>query len=540
MRGLEGLGFGVDAAQLRDRDGNALIPGDQLKGLLRQAVRDLQGTKVALVEGEIFGRPPQDAKGQEEEERGHIAVTDLVAPCPPTATILPRVAIDAETGSARSGHLLMIESVAPIGARVTFVGELVVFVPVAAVATTVDGLDAALQLIPAVGSMATAGFGRVVEARLTKTAEEPLLPPQPVRRAAGRYRWSFGFDRPLLVSAERLESNVLAGAEVIAGAVLKGALARRLELAGLQPRQGELAEGLAHIHVGHGFPERDGVLYGRALPLSVVTDREVTQWRDALLWDGPLFEDGAVPLFGPDWKGPAEDVLRERLGLGGELAQLTRTRTAIDPEHGRADDGSLFSFRTIDPAGVRWRAVIDTGRLDDGGVQALLGVMAEGLDGIGKTDAAMVEVSLEPIGEPDAPTPVPGTSDRFVLMLETPALLLDTPDLADAETMRDAFEGYFADASAGGLRCLRFFARQFLAGGIVAVRRQPYRPFVLVDAGSCFLLEGDPGPIGGWLRRGLPLPGWASGLDWRTCRFLPENGFGALSVRRMLSRPEAG
>ncbi len=531
MRGLEGLGFGVDAAQLRDRSGRAVIPGDQLKGLLRQAVRDLAGTAVAPDEKDLFGRAPKDALGQPGDERGHLVVSDLVAACLPTSKILPRVAIDGETGSARSGHLLMIESTAPIGAHVTFEGGLVVFVDLqqGSVDDTVRGLRAALQLVPAIGAMETAGFGRVVEAVLEKTAEEPLVPPSPAARQGGRLAWSFGFDRPLLVSAERLEDNVLVGAEVIAGAVLKGALARRLELAGKDP-----ADFLCELHVGHAFPGQAGREHGRALPVSLVTDRKVTQWEDALRWDGPLFADGGIPLFSPDWKGDARAQARQRLGIGGGIDQVTRTRTAIDPEHGRADEGNLFSFRMIDPTDVRWRAVIDTGRLGGDELQVLLAILAEGLDGIGKTDAAMVEPALGAAADPEVPLPVPGTTDCYALMLETPALLIDTPALQDATTLRTAFEDYFKDKSGQKLVCTRFFAKQCWAGGIVALKRDPYRPFVLVDAGSCFLLQGDPAPIGGWLRRGLPLPQWAidEGLDWQRCRYLPDNGFAAVSLNR--------
>lgn len=534
MRGLEGLGFGVDAAQIRDRKDRALIPGDQLKGLLRQAVRDLQGTDVALDETALFGRHIDEAEGQADERRGTLILTDLVAPCLPTGEILPRVAIEPATGSARSGHLLMIESVAPIGERVTFEGELVAFVEAGEGDATVAGLRAALGLIPAIGAMETAGFGRVVEVELVEIAREPLLPASPGRRQGGRLAWSFGLDRPLLASAERLEANVLAGSEMIPGAVLKGALARRLELAGRNPKESPWRAILEQLHVGHAFPRRQGSEHGRALPLSVVTDRGGTQWRDALVWDEVLFPDGTVPLFRPDWKGDAVGRLRHRLGIGAGVPQVTRTRTAIDPKHGRADDSRLFSFRMVDPTDVRWRTVIDTGALEGNELQELLAILALGLDGIGKTDAAMVEPALQPLPDPAPPAPVPGTTDRFALMLETPALMIDTEALEDKDSLARAFATYFDQASGGTLACERFFASQSWAGGIVAFGRTPYRPFVLVDAGSCFLLRGDPAPIHGWLRQGLPLPGWATteGLDWRTCRYLPENGFGAIGIDR--------
>jgi len=535
MRGIEGLGFGVDAAQLRDAHGRAVIPGDQLRGLLRQAVRDLTGAGSSF-EIDVFGPPAKDQQGSTAETRGHLVVGDLSAACPATEEILPRVAIDGETGSAKSGHLVMVEAVAPIGRPVVFTGELVVLVEQGQAQSAVDKLTAALGLIPSIGAFQTAGFGRVVETVLDPVGQPEGLLPTPIRQRHGqRFAWSFGFDRPLLVAADKLEANVLAGTEVVPGAALKGALARRLRLAGKDTDQPPWDGIVSGLRIGHAFPRWQGVEHGRALPLSVVTDRDATLWRDELREaEASLLPNDSVPLFQPDWKSKALPSIRAKLGIGGGLKQLMRTRTAIDEVRGAADDGSLFSYRMIDPMDVRWRCEVDTAGLGGAELDLVLEILAAGLEGIGKTDAAMVEPALQPAAALPAPQPVPGTSDTFAVMLETPALILDTPDLASEATLVQAFKDYFDRASGGKVKLVRFFASESWAGGIVARGRSPYRPFVLVDAGSCFLLEGDPAPIAGWLKDGLPLPRWAvqEGLDWRTCRYLPENGFGAISVNR--------
>ena len=378
MRGIEGLGFGVDAAQLRDSLGKAVIPGDQLRGLLRQAVRDLTGVNSTF-ELETFGPPAKNQQDPTKETRGRLVVGDLVADCPAAGKILPRVAIDGETGSAKSGHLLMAEAVAPIGRLVTFEGDLVVLVEQGQAQTVIDALAAALRLIPSIGAFATAGFGRVIEAKLDQLGQPESLLPTPIRQRHGqRFAWSFGFDRPLLVAADKLEANVLVGSEVIPGAVLKGALARLLELAGKDPRQPPWDDVVSKLRVGHAFPRWQGLEHGRALPLSVVTDRKASLWRDELLEDdASLLADGA-PLFQPDWKGNAEPALRQMLGIGAGLDQLTRTRTAIDETRGAADDGSLFSYRMIDPMDVRWRAEIDTAGLAGAELDIVLEILAAG------------------------------------------------------------------------------------------------------------------------------------------------------------------
>jgi CRISPR/Cas system CSM-associated protein Csm3 (group 7 of RAMP superfamily) len=544
MRGVEGLAFGVDAAQLRDHQGRAVLPGDQLKGLLRQAMRDLIRAEVraaaGLEEADLFGALVKEQSLAHTDTRGHIVVSDLKADCSPTGEIIPRVAIDAETGSAKSGHLLMAESVAAVGAEVTFSGELVLFVEETEADAVVNGLRAALKLVPAIGALKSVGFGRVVRSKIATIGRpQSLLPPLATQRQGHRFAWSFGFDRPLLVAAERVEANVLEGAEVIPGSVLKGALARRLTLAGINISQDEWSTLLSETHIGHAFPHRDGLEHGRAMPLSIVTDRAGTRLRDELLRDeASLFDDGAVPLFAPDWKGSAaRETLRKLLGIGSGLRQIVRVRTAIDETSGAADEGSLFSYRMTDPGHVRWRTVVDTTQLTRVEFQKLLQVLEvleDGLDGIGKTDAAMIEAALDPAPAPGPVEAVAGHHDRFALMLETPALLIDLPALENEKTLLDAFVDYFARASKNKLRLIRFFARQSWAGGIVAAKRNPYRPFVLVDPGACFLVEGQPEPLEEWRRTGLPLPEWAKaeGLGWGACRYLPENGFGEISINR--------
>lgn len=549
MRGLEGLAFGVDAAQLRNGGGNALIPGNQLRGVLRQAVRDLiaagAAPAAALDEIDLFGRPPKDARGQPDEQRGHLAFSDLVAQLGPTDAVLPRVALDPETGSARSGHLLIVELPAPIGAVVTFDGDMLLFPPVGQAAAIIAGLNAALALVPAIGAYKTVGFGRVVGAGI-----EMLGQPEPLRlsgasaRNGERWRWSFGFDRPLMVASERLEENVLASTEVIPGNILKGALARRLALAGIETKQAPWLDLLSRLRIGHAWPIVDGKRVGRSPPLSIATDSDGTSVRDELLRDhASLLEGNKVPCFAPDWKDEAAAKVRQRLGdSGARLGEVMRTRTAIEPETGAADEGSLFSFRMIDPKDVRWETTADTVGLGGPELDQLLDVMARGLDGIGKTDASMLEARLEPAGMTETPEPTEPGGDLFAVSLETPALLIDTPALENADTLRAAFADYFAHASCRNLRLERFFAAQHWAGGIVAMRRKPYRPFVLVDAGSCFLLRGDPAPLKDWTRSGLPAPRWAAeqGLDWRTCPYLPENGFGEIAINRARPIWESG
>lgn len=537
FRGLEGSLLGVDAAQMRDSDGRPLLPGDQLKGVLRHALEDLAAAAPDLVKDEgitaLFGRPDATFADAGNEGRSRLIASDLRAreACEPSIDVLPRVAIDENTGSAKAAHLQVVELVAPLGREVTFEGELLLFVEKDEVAGTIDLLDKALALVPSIGAFKTVGFGRVVRAAITAEERRPLGLPTPAAVAASqRYALTFTLDRPFMVATRRVEDNVMEGQRVIPGGVLKGALARRLEHAGIDPRNGAWGAALSRLSIGHAWPLSNGAAVCRPLPLSLTTNRPGTCVRDELRLDERHALAGETPLFPSDWKCDPDKVLRAMDWPADKPGIVMRTRTAIAHDTGAASEAQLFSYKMVDPTGWRWRAVIDLEGIDTRTAGQLLALLGAGLDGIGKTEASMVEVETNTQPQPQ-PQPVAQGAQTYALMLETPALMVDKDALDGAEALRGAVERYFSEASAHRLTLKRFYATQSLSGGVTALRRSSgYAPWILMDAGSVFLLEGDPAPLADWLRYGLPLPDWLNDKSWQKCPFQRENGFGAVSL----------
>ncbi len=117
------------------------------------------------------------------------------------------------------------------------------------------------------------------------------------------------------------------------------------------------------------------------------------------------------------------------------------------------------------------------------------------------------------------------------MTLRTPAVLTDPrTDLSAA----DAYAAYWGQIIPGA-RLIDFCARQYLAGGYLAMRRRPwpgvYHPFVVTAAGSVFLLAGHIGDrLNVLIRTGLPPSAFkeAASLDWRNCPFVPGNGYGEI------------
>jgi hypothetical protein len=513
--GLTAAAWGVDVAQARDADGRVILPGDMIRGNLRQAFLDL-GLDVRS----LFGV-------EDGDDRGRLIIGDLVAETPESPAILTRIEIDDDTGSVESGALVTVELSHPIGQEVEFTGPLVVFADDKAV---LADIERALRLIPAVGAFKSVGFGIVVKAGVTPISARSMALPTQIAAWDDRVSLTMTFDRPLLVDADRIADNVFRGRAVIPGAVLKGALAARLSHAG---RHG-LEQALSTMVIGHAFPlhQQTEELSHLPLPLSLVTDEADATIADLLraLPRGEtraVLVGGTAPKFRVDWKDEAK--ARGLLGLRPDRGFTfdTRTRTAVDSGTGASAEGQLFSYSAVVPGNCRWRAVVDRNGADPEAFRILLATLAEGLDGIGKTDAR-AEISIGP-----APmAPVATADGTWAITLTTPAVLNDPAALRqDADLWAD-YSAYWSKVVPGAT-LLSFFASQRLAGGWQAMRarRTDYYPWLLTEAGSVFLLRGGDGArIGSLLRTGLPLPSWLAEATWRTCSFVPENGFGAFRL----------
>lgn len=555
MRALHGARFGAGAAQLRDEDGTPIMPADQVRGIFRHALHELCAATGGRAIGEallrrLFGAKSrgQDETGEHDRpERALLIFSDLRAPslAGTASGETTRIAIDDETGAARTGHILVSELVAPMGAEVAFAGTIVGLLADDEVETVAAALRKAMPLITAVGTAKSAGFGEVLaeRSRIAVAADRPLALPSGGAAAQARLAFRLTFDRPILVDAWQADRNMSVGAAIVPGAALKGALARKLMLAGEDPENGRCSAALAALVVSHAFPESaDGRISGLPLPLSLVAGRG---------GDGIVIGDalglppgrgamiaGRAAIFQPDWKPAWFAAAREALGHPpfDEPANIARAHVEIGDER-VAVDGALFTLVARSArlgGGPRgWRMTLDFAGIDDAAMRAvLLGLFRDGLDAIGRTGASAAVADLPGVEMP-AIEPVPGGGNRFAVVLRTPAAMTDA---APGTSARAAYEDYWRQTLPAA-RLIDFFAAQRLAGGYLAMRRraygpQRYQPFVLTEPGSVFLLEGDvAGNLAHFARTGLPVPPLGGRqVDWRSCPFVPENGFGAIDV----------
>ncbi len=557
--------FGIDAAPLRDAEGHPLIPADQLRGVLLEALTDISAAAPSVLSAadltDLFGRGAADAREDASAAAGdafapmraNILCDDLRATGTWTPSQAVRVAIEPEAGAARAGFLQIVALVAPPNAEVIFEGSLVVFARAGSEKKIETALKRAWALIGPIGAQKSVGFGAVVAAQssIVLTRATQVVVPAAATHDALPVTYRMYFDRPFLIDADRQANNLYVGSEIVPGAVVKGALARRLTLGDEDPEKGRFATLLAGTIVSHAFPENaDGVLTAHPLPLSLVAVKQDEEFlfADTLgLGEGKGTLLASRPaLYAPDWKDGWAAKARDRLGLPrlpdtDQIGQVLRVHTAIDPKRGIAADGKLFataarSHRMADPdTGAAtgptraWRlSVTPPKAAEPTDWAALLALLEAGLDGIGRTGAS---VSFKRMDTPD-PVAVVERDGRVAIMLTTPAILFD---VAPRQTAREAYAGYWRD-HLGGATLIDHVASQRLAGGYTARRHRAYAsgyvPFVLTEAGAVFLLEGaDRDTLEELMRTGLPLPTLDGRQpDWTTCPYVPENGYGAFTA----------
>lgn len=580
-KGIGAPAFGLDACLATDHEGRAIIPGDQVKGLLSAALEDMAASGVkdaTLIRERLFGRKSETGL---EPRRGRALFMDLTSAAPirsPVGTplhhhpptdaekkspvgALTRVAIDETTGAVRTGHLQVIEMPWPIGTPVEMTGSVVLFAENEDQANRdLEVLRAALALLPAVGAQRSLGFGTVQAATLKAPDGPTALPNVEVPNAGkgARVRLILKADRPVLVDAQRVADNVFQGSTVIPGAVLKGALATRLERGGALDNK--TAEALTRLVINHAHP-RAALLDEagkptadlapvRPIPFSVITDRNPGSGAltvgDALrVLDCGVFASGRAPLFGVDWKDSVRKAVKDRLFNQGSLGVRydTRTHTRMDNATYTSAEDQLFTWSAVVPTlsdgtDLTWQVDLVAAEAKDQPTLAALveRLAAEGLEGVGKTEATLSVFEAPTWMDTPAPTPIKQEqADLWAVTLLTPAVQTPLDAVREhGDDIRAVYADYWSKASGGSLDMVNVFAAQRLAGGYQALRyrlgRTDYDPYLLTEPGSVFLLKGDGRTlIETWLSSNLPLPPALDGATWETFPFMPEGGYGAIA-----------
>lgn len=626
---------GIDAAMARDGNGDPYLPYSLVKGKLRQSWHDF-GDAMGQAYGsrapnpdELLGPKPRsnDPEGIDSNgphwQLGRLRFTDFVQKDHQIRrdSLITRIHIDEKSLAAAQGQLQVIESCFAAGEQVPFEGT------IRFVAHDLDEVEPLTKLIvaglkysPNYGAEKSIGFGRTLDAHIEqlqlwsmqsaeqnlRTLAQRLYPQHQVSgkesinstsrpSAITKYPFALNVHAPFVLGWRQSSGNIFESEESISGAVLKGILAEVMRQ--LTPGQrtadvGKLSSStfpalqkhFSKLRLSHAFPTdktKQPLQRAVQVPQSLVNGNvDVSHFKSVNEY--LQCHDSAV-RFQTDWKS-------DDWGTAGQLfpypdlERELRVRTQIDPDKRRAKDENLFAYEMIRPDGLCWTGWIDVTDIPEEDRCKLLdeidSLSQSGMLGLGKTKAACDWSILQDLESAHPSTPLTGSETRYVLTLQTSALLCDprplSPEkLAQAQSPQQAlFDEYqkcFHQLSDGCLKLSHFFATQSLAGGFLHWRYrhgQVYNPWLLTDAGSVFVLEpseNESGRFGTaheviqlWNERGIPVPanllqvyceldvGMAHTEQsevWDACPFIPHNGYGEVTVNldcQMLRENQGG
>ncbi len=541
------LAFQVDTAMQRYHR-KPVINGSLIRGNLRHA---LHGFAELLddkgLEGNIvkwFGA----ASGERgfEPQRGSIdfdffwKLTEGSAPEPARRT---RIAIEEDTGRAKPQHLQIIEDLFPLGTKPCFRGTITIHYRRGnELREALHWLGRALDYIPAMGSFKGIGFGRLIGWKLEKVKSPS--PAMPALDGAERVGFRLRFDTPFCLGRPRTpDSNRIVSSEVVSGNVLKGVLARRFD-----DNSGKLGDiGLDELTITHALPAHsETAARPLPMPLSLATLEGGRVADMACVTDCTTLTLKQAPTFAPDWKRDNEERAKtawyEGMPTPHKPGRLLSVRTGIDPKHGVAEEGNLFSQECIDPQHTVWCGDLELTRVPAEKRERLLKLLAGPLSGIGKTRArAWLSIQPEPFVQPRLPQPF--DRDHYLILLVSPARLLPPglaiPAINGHCELRDAYRNYWQTRVHEDIELLTHFSREQPASDWPHRQRHgspgKHHTTWLTCPGTVFLLrakEQARQALADALRFGLPASLEADGdePDWSRTPWLPEHGYGEIVI----------
>jgi RAMP superfamily len=569
--------WGLDATFYRDWRQNYALPGSLVRGKLRESMELIESQTNAgyLSVQRWFGI----ASGNEDDKsepyvphRGILKVSDFIFK-PETSSpiersrIRNRIRIEPERLVVEKGALLSVESPFISGGRFDWEGSVEFSGREDDYKSCIHQIKQAFVSITAFGADKTIGCGRLLKVTFGNT-EIIKLPPKAVTtttQAPLGCKLSLKPLEPLLIGGIRRTDNIFESEAIIPGALIKGTLAAGLNrLAGVDLNQSidenneevnKLFPGLSkhfeNIRILHAVPADNKFERKQLIPLSFAcygNECENVAFKDNL---ADVWAKGKMPVrFQVDWKGIPDQLPDDYKGPKIQYHQVTRT--AIDNNLLKADEGMLYSFKMIKPDDqISWTTSLQfpssCSQEERHNLYAeLQQVLTIALRYIGKRQSR-IDIIMAPLKKTENTHKAHSGKD-FSITLQTPAIMLNPNDLVqesqiifdDQELMHQLYTDYWRETIGESFIMKRIFATQELQGGYLGMRyiKDKYRPFYLTSTGSTFVFSQngsqDWHKLDLLCENGLPLPNWAAeeyGVPfWKNCPFVPENGFAEIKV----------
>lgn len=580
------LGLDLVAARRGDKFS---LPATLVAGKLRQALEELQSVKESSTGKVDWFNPQLDIwLGKESYQKSpkskqlYFSDFELETDVPTESDhIRHRITIYQKSRTVERGQLVMMENPFVSGHEYQFTGKLHFFSPKDQADTILKSIKTGFNWFSQLGAMKSTGFGQVKHVGFNSLEKLDIPTPGEAQKSCKK---KIGLHiRPLYpfcLSGKPVIDNLFESEAIIPGGAIIGSIATTWShLAGVHDgkvpadsTRENLRNNFSKIRISHGFPGDCSNRRPVVPPLSLVKVDDDSSFYDVALLSHPSLINDLPPAFCLDWKDD-ENTLKcypwpylrmKRWGWPSVTSEL-RVHTGIDRAQYRSKKAELFAYNQIVPGDCTWYAEMDLSRIEDDEERAesfeqLKTLLHHGIIGLGKTKT-VVDITFTPSAseqEPYFPSRIAPIHDAlWCITLQTDTLLgsPDSPVCLDETSGADELEAMYRkawhDLSAGELHLVRYFARQKLSGGgfrhsVFQAGREQYRPWLLTEAGSIFVLRSETGDIAGakekiqdWLNYGLPLSdsvisyyeiGGNEGERWKKCPFLPQNGYGEIAV----------
>jgi hypothetical protein len=551
--------FGLDATLLKDHQGNPVLPGTLVAGRIAEVWQSIGNQLDNADADKWFGHGGVANDGQ----RARLLISDLPLEqnLEPKFEIIQteisRIRQNDDTGAVEPGHMLIIEQISKPGTLLPFSGEWRVWATDEEIKILVPQLRAALMLQTQLGAYRGVGFGRVRATSVEATATKEDVTVSKAFKAQNtkktHQQFSLCSNVPLCVGSQSRRGNVFESDSVISGGTILGAIAQMLiQRAGkdsLHDVATVLARNFDQLRCTHALLAKKGGRRPMPLPQSLVSfkiDKEI-EIKDTYQCKNPPAKLSALPAFQTDWKSEIFEMAAKNQGCG-DTKKYLRVRTDIDNK-GKAKDESLFAYQSVvAEKESEWLFDLDLSHVAENVRaeiwQELAGLLSYGLFPIGKTDAY---VSVEPVERGkvwESKLDNIKQGDLISVTLISDALLFPTSAVADQVNadLAAIYKNAFANLHDGALEYSHHFATQRLAGGNYHHKRymagKDYQPWILTESGSVFVFKTEDQMkavelLKSWLQNGLPIPTAvkdAYGDTWQTQPFIPQNGYGEVTV----------
>lgn len=592
------LAHGYDQAMWRYQ-GEPALPGSLIAGNLRHVLESFarllaeRENAVELNQQRIdqwFGKPSdhnhEPNTGQLNFDYAWQLDDDPAQPAEQNNNNRHRIEIDEETGTVATGSLVVIESPFQTGETPRFTGEIRAFCSPKESTKILQWLLKAACYLAAIGSLKSAGFGKIIDAKCTIKKEQAVETP---KLDETTYRLQLSADRPLCIAPHRLpNTNRFETLDYIPGNILKGAIAHTLQSLG----HSSLEEidfdswSISHSYICEKESKPALNKLARIIPQSVACyqNSEGPAFIDYAQFNQPqnnlplLFPDNDssaqkryAPAFQTDWKDADRDAAKIKLDLLVEpdMQRTLSLHTRIKAQTNNAEKNGLFSQEEISPVDNEesvWACDINLNNVDPekrtAAQQALQTLAKNGIHNLGRSKAQLSLNFLPRPTQHKVELPADLTPDhRLVITLLSDGSLFRRPDIsvkATGDTLHHDYQNYWqtcfealADNPDQRPQLETFFATQKRVGGQhYNIRYQAKRtnddPGAdwLTEAGSVFVFSLpatiDRAALAERLNtlidEGLPP---AHNHDWRTNPYIPEHGFGRIQLTLQPASQEA-